>query len=297
MSTLTKVFVVVLVVLSIAFTAMTVSVVAQTTNWRATAEKYQEHARVADTNLRNLISANAAQLQAAEDAIAGHQARANELGKKLQESQSEVAQNRGELARVAAEKSSADAMNRGLLAQLQVADAARGEYHKQRDELEKRNIDLERRNIDLNDRVNEQTAKMAVLLEQRRQFEQQLNILRTENEKLASDSRRVSTGMSLEEPTGAALPGVTAVTPASLTAIRGKILEISQDLLTISVGAADGVKKDMVFVIHRDGQYVGDVKINLVDPNQSAGRLVRTALPPQLGDQVTDSLRLGGSKG
>ena len=60
MSTLTKVFIVLLVVFSIAFTTMSVSLVAQMTDWRETAEKYEEHARVADANLRHLIAANAA---------------------------------------------------------------------------------------------------------------------------------------------------------------------------------------------------------------------------------------------
>ena len=59
LSTLTKVFAVLLVFFSIAFTVMTVSMVAQTTNWKDTAQKYEEHALVADTNLRNLIASSA----------------------------------------------------------------------------------------------------------------------------------------------------------------------------------------------------------------------------------------------
>lgn len=93
------------------------------------------------------------------------------------------------------------------------------------------------------------------------------------------------------------MAGVTAMTPVAPTAIRGKVLEVSGDIVTVSVGAADGVKKDMVFVIHRGGEYVGDLQISLVDPEQSAGRLVRSRFTPGPGDLVTDALRLGGSRG
>ena len=297
MSTLTKVFIVLLVVSSIAFTIMTVSIVAQTANWRDLANTYEQHAAVADTNLRHMIAANAAELAMAKDAIRDHLEQIGALQEQLQERKNREAQLQSELGRADSEKSSSEAINRGLLAQLQSAEAARAEYRQQRDELERRSIDLERRNVDLNDRVNELTSRIAVMIEQRRQFEQQLNILRAENEKLARDARKVSAGVALEEPTGAAMPGVTAVTPATTSPIRGHVLEVSGNIVTISVGAADGVKKDMVFVVHRGDQYVGDVRITLVDPDRSAGRAVGSGVDPRPGDQVTDALGLGSSQG
>ncbi len=296
MSTLTKTFVVLLVVFSIAFTSMTVSIATQTTNWRETAQQYEEHARVADTNLRNLIAANAAELAAAADAVNSHLERTGELERQLEASRRDTEQAQAGLRRAASEKSSAEAINRGLLAQLQSSEAASKEYHKQRNDLELRAIDLERRNIDLDDRVNELTAHVAVYLEQKRQYEQQINILRTENEKLAREARKLSTGLAMEQPGGAG--DVTPMTPVAATAIRGKVLDVSGDIVTISVGTADGVKTDMVFIIHRNSnEYVGDLKISLVDPERSAGRLVRSRYTPGPGDMVTDALNFGGSRG
>jgi hypothetical protein len=288
LSTLTKVFIVVLVVFSIAFTTMTVSIVAQSTDWRDTALKYEEHARVADTNLRNQIAASAAELATARDSIKGHLEKIGELETQLKGNGTELAKLRSDLAKAESEKSSSEAMNRGLLAQLQIADAGRAEYRKQRDEIEKRNIELERRNIDLNDRVNEQTARIAVLFEQKRQYEQQLNILKTENEKLAREAHRPAGAAVLEDPSGAAMSNVTALSPISATPIRGKVLDVTGNIITVSVGTADGVNKGMIFVIHRGDQYVGDLKINSVTPNQAAGRVVRSASTPAPGDQVTD---------
>ncbi len=297
MSILTKVFIVLLVLFSIAFTSMTVAVVARTPNWRDLADKYQEHARVADTALRHEIAANAALLATLRDDVQLKLERIGELETQLQAARDEAAQLRAEVAKAGAERSSAEAMNRGLFAQLQATEKARSEYLKQRDDLESTQIDLQQRNIDLGDRVNELTAQIDVLLEQQRHYEQQINILRTENERLAQAGGTRSRAMTLEEPAGAAMPGVTPVTPVAARAIRGKVLEVSGSLVTISVGSADGVRKDMVFVIHRQGQYVGDVQVNMVDPNQSAGRLLRGNMTPQVGDDITDALALVESAG
>ncbi len=297
MSTLTKVFVVLLVVFSIAFTSMTVSMVAQTTNWKDTAEKYKQHARTADTNLRHQIAASAAMLAGAKDTMRDDLERIHGLERDWGSCRDRNVEIESDMAGATAEKNTLGAMNSALVDQLQVAEAARAEYRKQRDGLETRNIDLEQRNIDLNDRVNELTAQITVLIEQKRQYEQQIHILRAENEKLAQRARVSSSSVALEAPEGAAIADVLALTPVARSAIRGRVLEVSGGLVTVSVGSADGVKKNMVFVIHRGDQYVGDLKIGVVDPNQSAGRLVRPGSSPAPGDSVTDALRIGGSRG
>ena len=297
MSLLTKVFTVLLVVFSVAFTVMTVSIVAQTTDWRDTALKYQQHARVADANLRNLIAANSAELASASDAVRSHLSRIAGLEADLQKAKNDASRIQTELVRADSEKSGGEAINRGLLAQLNACGAGRDGYRSERDTLENRNIELERRNIDLDDRVNEQTAQIAVMHEQKRQFEQQINILKTERDKLAHEAQRIAKGHPVEAPGGAAMTTVSAATPVAATAIRGQVVEVSGAMVTISVGSVDGVEKDMVFVIHRDDQYVGDLKINIVDPHQAAGRIVSTVVSPSTGDLVTDSAWLGGSRG
>lgn len=289
MSTLTKIFIVILVVFSLTFTTMAISSVAQWTNWRDVALKYQEHAKVADTNLRNQIAVSAAELATARDTVKDHLSKIGELEGQVKAAGAEVAAMRSSLAKAESEKSSAEAMNRGLLAQLQIAESGRSEYRKQRDEIEKRNIELERRNIDLNDRVNEQTARIAVLFEQKRQYEQQINILKADAQK---GGRSVPV---FEEPGGTVSTGV-ALTPVADQAIRGKVEEVDGGSVSISVGAADGVKKDMEFVIHRGGQYVGKMKIQMVNPNQAAGKMIQTTLPPLVGDLLTDASTFGSPR-
>jgi hypothetical protein len=296
-STLTKILVVLLVVFSIAYTSMTVAIVARTPNWKETAEKYKEHARIASTNLRHAHAASAARLATADDTLRGHRERVSELSTQLAASQLEADAGKAEIERIKVEKSNVEALNRGLLAQLEVAEAARTEYRQQRDDLEARNLNLERRNVDLNDRVNELTAQTAVLMEQRRQYEQQLNILRRENEKLARAGQQPAGTPTFEQPQGAAMPDVVAMSPVASTPIRGSVLEVAGSLVTINVGSADGVRKGMIFVLHRGDEYVGDVEISLVDPEQSAGRIVRSTSAPIPGDAATDERGLVGSRG
>lgn len=293
MSTLTKVFVVLLAVFSIAFTVMTVSVVAQTTNWRETALTYEEQARIADTNLRNMIAASAADLAAARDQVESYAANAAELETKLADKTNECGQLRANLAKAEAGNASSGAMNASLVAQLQASEAARDEYRKQREDLEKRNIELERRNVDLSDRVNELTARVAVMIEEKRQFEQQINILKSQNERLSRAEGAASP--VFESPSGAAMPNVRAVNPPSGSPVRGSVVAVEGNLVTLNVGSADGVQTEMVFVLYRGGEYVGDVQVSVVDPDQCAGRLIRSTRTPMAGDLATDSLSMAGS--
>ena len=294
---LSKVFVVLLLFFSIAFTVMTVSALSQVTDWRDTAMKYDQHARVADANLRNLIAASAAELATARDNVNAHRAQIGDLEGQLTKKSGEVSEAKAQLAKLEADASHAEAMNRGLLNQLQSAENARAEYRKQRDELEKRNLDIERRNIDLSDRVNELTAQIAVLLEEKRQYEQQMNILSSENEKLSRSARKPALGAAFEAPSGAALAGVEALTPVSAVAVRGQVVEVADNLVTVSVGSADGVKKGMLFVVHRGDEYIGDVQISLVEPNRSAGTLtLRSTVAPAPGDRVQDASSMAAAR-
>ena len=296
MSTLTKVFVILLVLFSVSFSAMTVSVVSRTNSWKQNYESAIEQKLVAETNLRNLIASNAAELASARDTIRSQLGDVGDLERELERSRQRLDELEINLIQGASELSNLESMNRALVSQLQVAQSTAGEYRTQRDELENQGIERERRNIDLNDRVNELTARVAVLAEQKRQFEQQINILRTENERLASAMRQPGLGGTMEAASGAVLSGVSAQTPVSSMAVRGQVLEVDGSRLTISVGSADGVKKGMVFVIHRAGDYVGDLKISHVTPNQSVGRLIQSRLEPSLEDLVTDAVSIASSR-
>ncbi|MCG3130253.1 MAG: hypothetical protein FLDDKLPJ_01007 [Phycisphaerae bacterium] len=297
MSTLTKVFVVMLAIGSIAFTTVAVSISAQTTNWRTTAESYRNQLAVAETTLRGLTAAHAAQVATQRDTINGQLSRIAELEGQLATARQDVGQKDLALKQAIAEKGNQEAMNRGLLGQLSVSQANEESFRKQRDDLEKSNLDLQTRNMHLLERVHDQTSQIAVLVEQRRQFEQQLDILKRENTTLSRQASRPGAASTLEDPKGAGLSQVTAVTPVASSAVRGRVLRVDGNIVTLSVGSADGVERDMVFVVRRAGEYVGDVTISVVEPNQSAGRLTRHRVVPAADDEVIDLSHLASTQG
>jgi len=289
LSALTKIFIVLLAVFSIAFAMSTVSFVTQTNDWKKLAEDYRDACGVIETKMVNQSAAHAAEKANWLDARREQMRQLAALEAQLQEAQHDLAGLRAELAQVKLARSDAEALARNLTGQLQLASTAWDNELKQREAFQERNIELETRNLDLNERVNELTTRTLVLVEQQRQFEQQINILRAENEKLAAITRRAATGEFDVAGAGA----VTPVEPVASTPIRGHILEVDGKLATISVGSADGVQKNMTFVIYRGADYIGDLKITDVEPHRSAGSIVRFRGTPRVDDLVADEARFG----
>lgn len=289
MSVLTKIFIVLLAVFSIAFAMSTISFVAQSNNWRQLATDYRAAHELVETKMVNLSAAHAAEKGNWLDVHRDDLRRLSDREGELQAAQGELTAIQAELVQVQQEKSSADALVQNLTGQLKLASAARDQEQKQRETLQARNIELEKRNLDLSERVNELTHQTLVMVEQQRQFEQQINILRSENEKLSAVRRRGGTGM-LEE---GVMGRVTPVEPVAATPIRGHILQVEGNLATISVGSADGVEPNMTFVIFRGDEYIGDLRISDVEPHMSAGTIVRFRTAPRVDDLVADEAGFG----
>lgn len=294
MSTLTKIFVVLLVVFCIAFTMSTVAFVARTNEWRELAEAYQIRAQTADTHLHNVLASSAAQKALDRDAINAHIGQINDLARQNESAQRTAADLRAELAQARAEASSQQAMARLLGGELQVGQAGWTEQRNQREKLQHRNIDLEKRNLDLNERVNEQTAQLTVLQQELRRREQQIQLLREQATRVARGGGPGDA--DFEEYLVAGQKTVAAVTPATRSPIRGEVTAVSGSLATISVGSADGVAEGMVFVIYRGTDYIGDLLISKVDPNLAAGKIVRSSGTVAVGDSVADEARFGNAQ-
>lgn len=292
MSTLTKIFVVLLVVFSIAFTMSTISFVAQTNNWRALAQGYQLEVQATDAHLRNVLASTAAEIAAARDRVNASLDRYQALEAEQQKAQQDVAELQAELAEARAEISGLQATAGLLAGELKVGQAGWTEQRQQRDGLEQRNLELEKRNLDLSQRVNEQTAKLVVVDRDQRHLKEQVHVLEEENRRLGQYRQRLEAGdvTALAE---AGPESVKPLTPLSGSPIRGRVTEVSGDLATISVGSADGVTDGMVFVIYRGLDYIGDLEVSMVEPNQAAGKIVRSRGAPAVGDKVADEARFG----
>ena len=292
MSTLTKFFVVLLVVFSIALTMSAISFVVQSNDWKGLADKYREDAKVVEAQMRNLSASHAAEKatwldvsNALNDKIAALELESQRLAR-------DVSKLSADLAAANMEKSSAEALSRTLTGELQIAQKGWQTESEKREAMEQRKLDLERRNQDLDTRVSEQANQLIAMEQEKRQLEQQIHILKTENRRLARLGKQPPTILG-EAGGGVARGRVLPLTETTGSPIRGRITEVNGPRASISVGSADGVEVGMVFVIFRGSDYVGDVEITDVEPNLAAGRITHTVAAPRTGDLVADEALFG----
>jgi restriction endonuclease len=72
--------------------------------------------------------------------------------------------------------------------------------------------------------------------------------------------------------------------------IMGTVTAVSDNLASINVGTAHGVKQGMKLIVYRGDQFVGTLKVEEVRPNEAAGILMNQRLAPMQGDRVTSNL-------
>jgi hypothetical protein len=89
------------------------------------------------------------------------------------------------------------------------------------------------------------------------------------------------------QPNRTAVPATVA--PAG-TDVKGLVVEVEQNLITLSVGSADGVKEKTVFHVTRGDRFLCDVIITHVDINRCAGVLDLVQQAPQVGDTASTQL-------
>jgi len=126
----------------------------------------------------------------------------------------------------------------------------------------------------------------------------QLQSLEAERRRLLEQKKelenRVTTG-------GLSAKEIIPVTPLNRTAspattapagtdVKGLVVEVQQNLITLSVGSADGVKENMVFHITRGDRFLCDVVVTNVDINRCAGVLDLIQQSPQVGDTASTEL-------
>lgn len=87
-----------------------------------------------------------------------------------------------------------------------------------------------------------------------------------------------------------AKPATSTATVPTGSDIKGLIENVDQNLVTLSIGSADGVREKMVFHVTRGDRFMCDIIVTNVDINKSAGTLDLVQEPPQVGDTVSTQL-------
>ena len=292
MSVLTKVFVVLLTLGSIALSMLVVSSFARQDDWRASATDWRTTALAAQAKEKAISQTAALEQARAQDRHQKDVAQIADLQAKNADQDRSIAE---------LERAKAEAENRLIVEQSTASALAEqnkvflADVTREREfssKLARRNSELERQSIDLNDRVKELTANISMAQSQVRALQQQLTAVSGRGAGETAAAPQLAAGGNVVE---ANIPSVQPSAAPEVTApIRGEITSVKGALAEISVGQADGVAAGMKFLIYRPGQkgakpqYLGTLRITKVEPKQSAGQIEQSEGDVKAGDTVRD---------
>jgi chromosome segregation ATPase len=271
LSTLTKVFVVLLVVLSIILTSATVVFVNRVDNAADTISALRQHNAEVENAKNTAVAAAEASTANFTQARQQMQAQLNAASQATLTAQQQLAdrdvtlaQLRGQLAMQQADIAR---LTEGLKASEETKNKLQDTVAAQRTEADKNTTQI----AQLNAAVSDLTNRLEVTERERRYFQEQFTEAQSQSAKFSAALR--DRGVNPQEAS------TTAGTRQGAPSINGVIRDIKTianiPYATISVGSSDNVAKGMEFnIIDRDkGDVLGVLTVDTVEPNESTGRL------------------------
>lgn len=291
MSPLTKVFVVLVTVLSVVLVALVVPFVANTENYKAKLAVAQSDRDAAAARAKGLETAAgiAAERDAERVANLVNENRLlttqrNEYANKLGDISSSLSSERAAKGKADADVSRLSASNAQLTS---ITAALQTELSLRRKENEEKQATA----IAQADQIRDLEGAKETLSRQVRSLQQQVVAVQDRNKTLEDAMARLDPSTRAQimggEQTGG--PEFEASTP-----ILGKITAVQRvaedTFVQINVGKNDGVQANMKFLVHRGNQFLGTLVITTVDARAAAGRLRLSQ-----GDIVAGDAVLSGS--
>jgi len=286
LTTLTKVFIVIIAVLAIVFSILVIQYTAMTENYKAQADQNLTRATAAEQELKGQASLSAIAQAHQSQVLRDMESQIAELRTQLATQTSELATERNKLL---AEQQKGAALT-GQVSQLsgmfQTADTERKQLQEQLTAIRQQLAALQGENFQVT-----QTNQELEL--QRQLYEKQIRLLKEQNvsleETVAKLRQRMASPPGQDQARTAGSQGpVGSAQEAQAAPIMGQITEVRDSLAGISVGSAQGVKEGMEFIVYRGGQYLGKLQVREVQPDASVGELVQVQGAIHRGDNVTD---------
>ncbi len=290
MSTLTKVLIVLLTVFSIFLCGIVVTYVANATNQKERAEKFERDwraARTAREAAQNDLSAakeEADQMRRDLEAqMNGLKVTISDLEAKLGSVQRENTQMAQRVRDMGASVQQANELQASQMQQAQTAQQRVAALEAERTRLSKELAETDQALLEKMAIVVQLEEKYRQLIEANQDLESRLN------QYLRQYGKAAAAPVPVTQRTGIVQPAAPAARDINLTA-RVTAVDIRNSLAELSIGSAAGVRPDMRFHVTRDQQYVCDVRILEVGPDQSVGILERIQIPPRVGDAAATNL-------
>ncbi|MHC4441082.1 MAG: hypothetical protein ACYTF1_04610 [Planctomycetota bacterium] len=286
MTTLTKIFVILVCLFAFIFTPVAIFFAGTTYDWKELATKYQEFAQTALAREMNALAVASSEVQhyrslrdQEHDRLVKARQQIDELDGKIDV----LTQNRDQLNR---SKDNWEMSARTLTANLAVLNKHNQELTKTKEVLLAEERVLRADNNMLIDQVKSRDAKIEILNTQLYQLQETVAYQKKENEQLRD---RLDLGRAARGPLSTPTPLVEPMTPSSASPIYGSVVDVRGRTASIDVGSASGIAAGMTMVVLRGSQYICDLKITSVTPDESVGTVgLSGGARIRTGDQVVD---------
>lgn len=282
MSPLTKTFVVLVTLLSVVFVALVIPMVAKTDDYKSQVTELQSKlaaaeskAKMTEQDIQNVYAKtreDIASLTAEKGAL---QSQIDELTAKLNDSEGQVADLRQDLELAKADSSRLSAAQQktaGLL------DSVTKDANDARQSL----LTEKTRAIQLEDSLTKARGEVATMTRQLKRMQEAMVALEQENRLFAEQI--ASLPQTQQAQTTTQLVYAAKNIQGTIQAVE-TVSDVT--LALVNIGSSDGVKENMKFNIHRNGQFVGNMVVETVDTTDSSGRVTLSQGMVQVGDQIT----------
>jgi len=287
LSTLSKVFIVILAIMSIVFSILVIQHAAYTKNYQQLAEQYQnwlreeQSLREAGDNQHKVLVLNYNQMLTEQQQQLDRQASeqdkiSNDLSRMNNQLLAEQQKNNS----LAGQVAQLNALVNTLTQERQALRDQLIGRQKEGSELESLNFKLTQDNEQLRLQKDLSDRQIEQLKEQNFALAERLDQLREKLRGYDPSTADLAAGRVDEK----ALP----IEPVIKAAIYGKVKDVRDGYVAISVGSADGVREGMEFTIYRGGQYLGKLGIAKVRANESAGMVSQVQGTIQAGDDAAN---------
>lgn len=270
MSVLTKIFVVMLVVLSLLLSAATITFVNSIDDWRRDIDGY----KTTISSLQSSVTekSNAADLAAkqASDAQAQLAAQNQNASQENQRLAKDLADLGVQLAGAKSQATIAEANVSKLTSAVSALQTMSAAASQMVTDLRATNDRVTQQNGELNIALTDSTNKLNITEDARRNLAERLTELSATNDKLSGALRDLG-----KDPNRVTSSGLAAGAPAINGVIRDTRQIAGIPHAKISVGSDDAVKLGMEFNIldRTNGKFLGKLTVVAVEPNEAVGRV------------------------
>ncbi len=268
MSPLTKLFVVLLVILSIAFVSGTIVALSQVDVNQAAIDQLHKQLNDSKTQIANLTEEAAAQHANALATEADCAVRIKDRDAKNDSLSTELGAAKAEVADASSKMAVQSSDLTRLTEALKTSEDTKSKYADQIADLRKSNDTYLLQNGELNTTVTDLTNRLDVTERERKYLAEQLTEAKTNSDKLSKALSDAGITVDL------ASAGTRGGAPKIDAVIRDTRQIAGIPYATISVGANAQVTKGMEFsLVSNSGDFLGILTVDSVEPDEATGRL------------------------